>query len=233
MVTTSRSAKVNTVSRCIAARSFGMPATIDLLGGTLGEQLGRHLGDRLARRALAHPDQHHAVAGDQHVAALDGRQPPGLLRVTPPHRRADEVGMELVDRLHQQGLVVAGRPEQRVERQPAVDPAGGVAGVERVGQRRHQILGDAGVLAGQRPVARLDLGGQVAGRHAADQQLGEPARLQRVQEAAGVVDEAETHFVGARSCGPAATPWPRGSPSSRSAGCAARRPRRRGRASCP
>ena len=27
IVTTSRSAKVNTVSRCIAARSFGMPAT--------------------------------------------------------------------------------------------------------------------------------------------------------------------------------------------------------------
>ena len=28
MVTTSRSAKVNTVSRCMAARSFGMPATM-------------------------------------------------------------------------------------------------------------------------------------------------------------------------------------------------------------
>jgi hypothetical protein len=28
MVTTSRSAKVNTVSRCIAARSLGIPATI-------------------------------------------------------------------------------------------------------------------------------------------------------------------------------------------------------------
>ena len=89
------------------------------------------------------PMMHDAVAGHQHVAALDGGQAPGLLGIAPPDRRSDEVGVELVDRLHQQRLVVPGRPVQRIERQPAVDPAGGVAGVERVGQRRHQVLGDA------------------------------------------------------------------------------------------
>ena len=87
---------------------------------------------------------------------------PVLLRVAPPDRRPDEVGVELVDRLHQQRLVVPGRPVQRVERHAAVEPAGGVARVERVGQRRHEVLAHAGRLAGQRDVAAC--GSRRAGR---------------------------------------------------------------------
>ena len=161
-----------------------------------GEQGGRHLGDGLPRGPLAHPDQHDAVARHQHVTALDGGHAPGQFGIAPPHGGSDEVRVELVDGLHQQRLVVAGRPEQRVECHAAVDPAGGVAGVERVGQRRHQVLGHPGLFAGQRPVARGHVAGQVAGGHAADQELGEPARFQRVEVGARLVDEPRPTSLG-------------------------------------
>ena len=168
----------------------------DHLGsGVLGEQLGRHLGDGLTRRAFAHPDDDDAVPGHQHIAALDRRHTPRLFRVTPPHRRSDEVRVELVDGLHQQRLVVPCRPEQRIERHALIYPAGGVPGVERVRQGRHQILRDTRRFTGQGAVSRLEIGGQVPGRHAADQQLGQPARRQRVQERAGVIDQSQADFV--------------------------------------
>ena len=196
MVTTSRSAKVKTVSRCIAARSLGMPATITWVAASSANSLA-------ATCVMACRDVRSLIPMITTPLPGTSTSPPSmvaiphcLLGITPPHPRADEVGMEFVDRLHQQRLVVSRRPEQRVERHPAVDPAGGVAGVERVRQRRHQILCDAGAFARQRPVARLQFLGQVPGGHAADQQLGEPPRLQRVQEAAGVVDKAEADLVG-------------------------------------
>ena len=211
-VTTSRSAKVNTVSRCIAARSFGMPATMTLVGRALLEQPGRDLGDGLARRALAHADDDDAVAGDQHVAALDGGHAPRPAPGSPHHTvEPDEVGMELVDRLHQQRLVVPGRPEQRIERDTAVDPAGGVAGVERVGQRRHQVLGHTGGLPGQCPVPGLDArraGLASTCRRSAARRAGAAAASPGIP---GCRRPGRDRLRWGRSCGPAATPSRRGS----------------------
>ena len=196
MVTTSRSAKVKIVSRCMAARSLGMPATITLVAAPSANNVAATwvMACREVRSLI--PMITTPFPGTSTSPPSMVAMPHDLFGIAPPHPRADEVGMELVDRLHQQRLVVPRGPEQRVERDAAVDPAGGVAGVEGVRQRRHQILCDAAAFARQRPVARLQFLGQVSGGHAADQQLGQPPRLQRVQVAAGVVDEAETHLVG-------------------------------------
>ena len=158
--------------------------------------------------------------------------PQSTLGIAPPHRRADEVGVELVDRLIDQRLVVAGRPEQRVERQPAVDPAGGVARVERVRQRRHQVLGTPAVSRARAGTRTRYSAGRSRGGQPADQQLGEPPRLQdsrkpRVSStrprptSLGTILRSSSHAFALRDL-----------PSSRRAGRAARRPRRRGRASC-
>ena len=117
--------------------------------GLLLEQGGGHLADRLTRRPLAHAHQHHPVADGHDVAALEGRLAPVLLGVAPPDGGADEVRVELVDRLVEQGLVVPGRPEERVQGQPAVQPAGGVPRVQRVRQRRHEVLPRPRRLAGE------------------------------------------------------------------------------------
>ena len=50
----SRSAKVNTVSRCIAARSLGIPATITRSAAPWANSAAATWVMRLARRALAH-----------------------------------------------------------------------------------------------------------------------------------------------------------------------------------
>src|SRR6185295_344491 len=55
-----------------------------LLGRAFSEKFGGDLPDRLAGAAFAHPDDHHTVAGDEHVAAFQGGQAPVQLRVPPP-----------------------------------------------------------------------------------------------------------------------------------------------------
>ena len=169
------------------------------------EQRRGDLGDRLPRGALAHADQHDAVADRHDVAALEGGLAPVLLGVAPPDRRADEVGVELVDRLVDQGLVLAGRPVERVHRQAAVQPAGGVAGVERVRQRRHQVLAGAGRLAGERDVAGC--GSRRAGRWWPGRRSGTPraARRRATRGRRGCRRRARARPGWARSCGRAAS----------------------------
>ena len=152
---------------------------------------------RLTRGPLAHADQHVALADRHHVAALERGQAVVLGRVAPPHvDLAGEVGMELVDRRGQDRLLVARRPEQRVERDTAVDPAGRVARVERVGQRRQQVLGDAGGFLDE--LQRLAAVGlrELLGRQAADQGFRELAVVEAVEVAPHLVDQTEAHLVG-------------------------------------
>jgi hypothetical protein len=166
-----------------------------VLCGAVLEQRRRHLGDRLPRRAFAHAHEHDAVAGDEDVAALERRLPPVLLGVSPPHCRADEVRVELVDGLHEQRLVVPRRPVQGIERHAAVQPAGRVARVERVRQRRHEVLARPGRLARKRDVARAEVIRDVGRCKAADEVLGEPAWLQRLQERPRTVEQSDAHLV--------------------------------------
>ena len=89
-VTTSRSAKVKTVSRCMAARSLGMPATITLLAAPAANSLAATwvMACRDVRSLI--PMMHDPVAGHQHVAALDGGHAPTPARdrpTTPSSRR--------------------------------------------------------------------------------------------------------------------------------------------------
>ena len=118
-------------------------------------------------------------------------------RVAPPDvDLAGEVGVELVDRGGEDGLLVPRRPVQRVERHAAVDPAGGVARVQRVRQRRQQVLGGAGGLLDDLQRLAADLLGEVVRRQAADQRLGQLAVVQALEVAAQLVDEAQAHLVG-------------------------------------
>ena len=226
-VTTSRSAKVNTVSRCMAARRLGMPATTTRSAAPVEQRLG-HLGDGLAGGALAHADQHDAVAGGHDVAALEGGEPPVDLGVAPPGGGAGQVGVEPVQRLHEQRLVVAGRPVQRVEGDAAVDPAGGVAGVERVGQGRHQVVPGPRVIAGQGDVAGPQVVGQVGGGQAADDELEAGRRARRGTTGSRRPARCPTSLATILRSSSHARP--RAGRAPRPASRAARRPRRPGRA---
>ena len=73
-MTTSRSQKLNTVSRCMAARLFGIMAADHAGRRLVLEQLAGHLQHGLARGALAHADEDDALADRHHVAALDPRR---------------------------------------------------------------------------------------------------------------------------------------------------------------
>ena len=79
------------------------------------------------------------------VSVLDIIAPPEVEVRVLEHR------MELVDRRHVQGFLATGRPEHRMQRDPAVDPGRGVAGEELVRQRR------------QDEVLRLEQGAEHAG----------------------------------------------------------------------
>ena len=127
------------------------------------------------------------------------------LGVAPPDRRADEVRVELVDRLVDQRLVLAGRPVERVHGEAAVQPAGGVAGVERVRQRRHEVLPRAGLLARQAEVAGPEVVGEVVGRQPADEVLRELARRRASRGRRGCRPPGPGPPGWARSCGPAAS----------------------------
>ena len=203
------------------------------LGRALLEQRRRELADRLARRALAHADQHVALADGHHVAAFQRRQAVVLGRIAPPDvDLAGEVRMELVDRGREDRLLVPRRPVQRIERHAAVDPAGRVARVQRVRQRRQQVLGGAGGFLGHLQRLAADLLREVVRRQAADQRLGELAVVETLEIAAQLVDEAQARPGRARPGCRGSTSCLRAPRPSRPAGCASRPLRRRGRASC-
>ena len=177
-VTMSRSAKVKTVSRCMAARSFGMPATTTRSAAPCSNSAAATwvIACRDVRSLM--PISTTPLPTGMMSPPSKVGLPPVLLRVAPPDGRADEVGVELVDRLHQQGLVVPRRPVERVQGHAAVQPARGVAGVERVRQRRHQVLADAGRTRG--PARRSRTGSRRAGRRSPGRRSGtRPARVGR------------------------------------------------------
>jgi acetylornithine deacetylase/succinyl-diaminopimelate desuccinylase-like protein len=140
----------------------------------LGEQFDRH-----RRGALPHPDHHRAVAQHVHVAALDaGPQVPVVVPVVPGEVRGGEHRVEPVDRPAVQGLPLPRGLGHRVHRYALVYPAGRVALIQVVGQRRQHEVVRVQHLPGQavRPGRA-----QVRPEHAADQQLGQAGRIQAVE----------------------------------------------------
>ena len=105
--------------------------------GLLGEEPVGDLVDGLARRALAHADQHDALADRHDVAALHAGVAPVLVAVAPPDLELvlREKRMELVDGPLIKRLGLAGRPEHRIAGHSAIDPAGRVALEQRVRDR--------------------------------------------------------------------------------------------------
>ena len=192
----SRSAKVKTVSRCMAARSLGIPATTTRSAAPC-------VNSADATWVIACREVRSLIPISTTPLPTGMMSPPSNVAWPQscsgsPHQTfdADEVGVVGVDRLVEQGLVVAGRPVERVHGDPAVEPAGGVAGVERVGQRRHQVLAAAERLTGQGDVRRAEVLGQVVGGQPADQVLGQLPVLETRQVLAGGVDQAEADLVG-------------------------------------
>lgn len=150
------------------------------------------------REALAHADQDHAVADRHHVAAFQGRGAVVLVRVAVPDLElgVGELGVELVDGGGQQGFLSSRRPVHRVQGHAAVDPASGVAGELGVRQRRQQEAGMAQVLAVHLEDVGAFAGGQVVSGDAADQVLGQLARLQALQPGAQLAGQAQADAVG-------------------------------------
>ena len=141
----SRSSSVNTVSRCMCARSFVMTHGDHPLRRALGEQ---GLGD-----LLDHPPWERSLMPIATVPLPIGITSPPSSEARPkssvskrpssPQRRVPELEVGLgehrvvaVDRGDVVGLAAAGRPVHRVDRHAAVDPARRVAGEQRVRQRR-------------------------------------------------------------------------------------------------
>ena len=220
------------MSRCIAARSLGIAATMTRSAAPFSNSAAASwlIPCREVRSLI--PISTLPVADRHDVAALEGGQAPVLRRVAPPDvDLAGEVRVELVDRRGEDRLLVPGRPVERVERHAAVDPAGGVAGVERVGQRRQQVLGDARGVAHQADhVAAVRLG-ELVRRQPADQRLGQLAVAAARRGSCGPRRRGRGPPGWARPGGRGSSPSPRGPRPSRPAGCASRRRRCRGRAS--
>src|SRR3954451_6651600 len=112
--------------------------------------------------------------------------------VAPPHiDLASKVGVELVDRRREDRFLVPCRPKKRIERHAAVDPAGGVARVERVRQWRQQVLGGASRLLDYLDRLAAMLLGKVMDGQATDQRFRQLAIVQACKVASQFVDEAE------------------------------------------
>ena len=138
-----------------------------------------------------------ALADRHHVAALQRGEAMVLGRIAPPDvDLAGEVGMKLVDGCRQDRLFVPRGPIKRVERDAAVDPARGVARIQRIGKGRQQVFGHARGLADEfEHVAAVGVG-EVKGRQAANQGFGELRGCQAVEIAADLVDQAKADLVG-------------------------------------
>src|SRR6516165_134489 len=98
------------------------------------------LADRLASGPLARADEDDALADRHDIAALESGG--AVIPVGIPEPELEVATLEdrmiLVDRALQQGFGLARRPVHRVAGDPAIDPAGGIALAQRVGDRRDE-----------------------------------------------------------------------------------------------
>ena len=162
------------MSRCIAARSFGIAATMTRSAASF-------LNKVAATWLIAWREVRSLMPISTLPLPIGITSPPSRVarpwswrRIAPPDvDLAGEVRVELVDRGREDGFLVPGRPVQRVQRDAAVDPAGRVPRVQRVRQRRQQILGDAGrVLHQLEHLAAMGFR-ELLGGQPADQGFGE------------------------------------------------------------
>ena len=100
----------------------------------------------------------------------------------------------------QSSLRASRRPVQGIQRHAPVDPAGRVPRVERVGERREEILGDARCLLDHGQIFGGVAGRQVDGGETADHELRESAGVEAFQKSAGLSDQAQANLVGHDLC---------------------------------
>ena len=101
---------------------------------------------------------------------------------------ASEIGMELIDGSSEDGFFVPCWPEQRIDGHTAIDPAGGVAGVEGVGERGKEIFGNPGCVLDQLEHFAAVRFGKIFSRQATDESIGELAGFQAFEIAADFVN---------------------------------------------
>jgi hypothetical protein len=143
-----------------------------------GEDLGAHRG-----RPLPHPDHDDPAAEHVHVTALDRRGQVVLVivAVVGGEVRHGEHRVVAVDGPAVERLALAGGLGHRVDRDPAVNPAGVVPLEQVVGQRRQQEVVGAQHVPLQAPWA---LRVQVGLEHPAYQELGQRSPVEVLEEPA-------------------------------------------------
>src|SRR5215472_1191010 len=152
--------------------ALGHHAGDDAGGGIIGEERMGDLADRLACGPLARADEDDALADGHDIAALERGGTVILVGIPEPELEvaALEDRMILVDRPLQQGFGLARRPVHRIAGHPAIDPAGGIALEQRVGDRRDEERRFPARLGEHPGPFRLR---DVADGNAADEQLRE------------------------------------------------------------
>ena len=122
----------------MAARSFGTAPTMRPCAPPLSNKVA-------ASWLIVCGDVQHIALADRHyVATLQRGHAPILGRIAPPNvDLPGEVGVEFVNCRREDRLFMPRGPEERIERHAIINPAGRIAGIERVGKRRQQILSDA------------------------------------------------------------------------------------------
>ena len=159
---------------------------------TAREQRSGQLPHRLRRGAFTHADQNRPVANGHDIAALQVRRAMVHHRIAIPHlRRPGEIGVKTVDGGCVQRLPPPRGPEHRVQRDTAVNPAGGVAGEDLVRQWRQQ------------KILRSQHGGHDACRrnrqfrpvHAADQDIGQHLGRSLCRPSPQVFGQTDAHGI--------------------------------------
>ena len=165
----------------------------DLLGLTVLEQAAGQMLHPLRRGALGHADEHGATADDQDVAPFDGGVVVVALLVTEvlDELLTGKLRVPAVDGLHVVGLATTGGLGHGVDGDAAIDPAGGVAGEEVVGQRFDDEIG-RGMHADHHVDAAV---GHLGVGEAAGEDAGQLAVRHVRQEAAHVVGQGSAEAI--------------------------------------
>ncbi|OBX36321.1 hypothetical protein A8U91_00662 [Halomonas elongata] len=120
------------------------------------------------------------------------------IAVPDPEVGLGELGMETIDGGREQGFLASCRPEHGVQGNATVNPAGGVASEQGVGQGRQDEAGMPQVLT-EHPAYFATMGaGQIIAGDATDQKLGDLSGRQGFEPGAHLPLHAHSHEIGSQ-----------------------------------